>query len=427
MRFRPRHGLWLHPDFLNLWAAQIVSAFGSRITRTAMPALAITVLGASDGEVALLGALAVAPAIVVSLAATGFIDRAPKRGLMIGADLVRALIIGSVPLAAWFGVLGIEHLYAVAVCACIAGTLFQVADDAYLPVVVPRTHLVEGNAKLGATDSLAEIAGPGLAGILIQLVTAPVAMLLDALSYLWSAAFLARIGARETPAPHEGGAPLAQALAGIAAIWRSPFVRPMFLAEALGMASWGFFSALYMLFALRELQLDIATTGLIIGMGGIGAFAGALFSAWGTRLLGFGPAMAVFLALNMGAALFVPLAGGPGWISIVLLVAHQLIGDGFGVAYAIQSRALRQSVMPQSVLGRVSAAQVTMQAGMLTLGAFIAVPLADWLGTREAVWVGVAIGLMGLAPLLLSPVPGLRTIADAETPPTAPARPPSAG
>jgi len=401
---------------MNLWAAQIVSAFGSRITRTALPALAIVSLGASDSEVALLGALGVAPAILVSLAASGFIDRVPKRPLMIAADVARAVLIVSVPVVAWAGGLGMLQLYIVAVVACVAGTLFQIADQAFLPVIVEREHLVEGNSKLGATDAVAEIAGPGIAGILIQVVTAPVAVLLDALCFLWSAFFLTRIKVVEPKLAREPGRPLARAAAGIRAVWGSRFVRPLFLAEMLGMLSWGFFAALYMLFALRELGLDVATTGIIIGFGGIGAFAGALFGSWVVRAIGFGPALLIFLTLNMGGGVFFAAARGPGWDSIALLVAHQLIGDCFAVAYGIQARSLRQSVMPQALLGRVAAATVTMQATMLTLGAFIAVPVAEWIGVRGAVWTGVVIGLSSVLVVLLSPVARLQTIEEAAAP-----------
>jgi len=413
MNFWPERGLWRHRDFLNLWAAQIVSAFGNRITRTALPALAIVTLGASDAEVALLAALGVAPAIVVSLAASGFIDRVKKRPLMIAADVARAVLIASVPIVAWLGGLGMLQLYVVAVIACIAGTLFQIADQAFLPVIVEKEHLVEGNSKLGATDAMAEIAGPGIAGVLIQLVTAPVAVLLDALSFLWSALFLLRIKVVEPPSAKEPGRPLARAAAGIRAIWASPYVRPLFVAEMLGMLSWGFFASLYMLFALRELGLDVATTGLIIGFGGIGAFAGALFGNGVTRALGFGPALLLFLVLNMGAGLFFAAARGPGWDSIALLVAHQLIGDCFAIAYGIQARSLRQSVMPQAVLGRVAAASVTMQATMLSVGAFAAVPIAEWIGVRGAVWTGVLIGLSSVLAVLVSPVARLKRIEDA--------------
>lgn len=409
----PDRGLWRHRDFINLWAAQIVSAFGNRITRTALPALAIVTLGASDAEVALLAALGVAPAIVVSLAASGFIDRIAKKPLLIAMDLARFVLVASVPIVAWVGGLGMLQLYGVAVLACVAGTLFQIADQAFLPVVVEKEHLVEGNSKLGATDSIAEIAGPGIAGALIALVTAPVAVLLDAFSFLWSALFVARIQVVETPSTREPGRPLARAAAGIRAIWASRHVRPLFIAEMLGMLSWGFFAALYMLFALRELGMDIAVVGVIIGFGGIGAFAGALFGTWVTRALGFGAALLVFLVLNMGAGAFVALARGPGWDSIALLVAHQLIGDCFAVAYAIQARSLRQSAMPRKVLGRVAAAQVTMQASMLTLGALAAVPLAEWLGVRGAVWTGVLVGMASIVVVLASPVARLRTIGDA--------------
>jgi len=424
MQLWPDRGLWRHRDFLHLWSAQVVSAFGSRITRTAMPALAILLLGAPDGEVALLGALSVAPAILTGLAVTRFIDRARKRPLLIATDLVRAVLVASIPLAAWLGGLSMVQLYIVAFLTGAATALFQIADQSFLPSVVGRADLAEGNTKLAATESVAEIAGPGLAGFLIQFLTAPVAMLVDALSFLWSAHFLARIRVEEMRAPPS--AEPESPWAGLGAIWGNPYIRPVFLSELIGMTGWGFFAALYMLFTLRELGLGIELVGLIIGAGGIGAFIGAGVVGPIVRALGTGPALLLFIVLNMGAAILLPLAlyVGPA-LAVVLLVTHQLVGDGFGAAFSIQGTTLRQTAAAPAVLGRVNAAFVTMHAVSLLAGSLAAVPLAARLGVLPAVAVGVAIQLCGILPILSPRLLRLKRLEDADA--TAPATPPSAG
>lgn len=409
MKLWPDRGLWRHRDFLNLWTAQIVSAFGSRITRTALPAMAIVSLGAADAEVALLGALALVPGVVVGIVASGFIDATRKQPLLVAADVVRAVTIASVPLAAWFDVLTMAQIYAVSLVVGAATALFAIADQSFLPAIVGKEHLAEGNAKLGATDSVAEIGGPAIGGILIQLVTAPVAMMIDAVGLIWSAIFLSRIKARETLDAGEGEG-IGAAAGGLKAIFASAYVRPLFLAEAIAMFAFGFFSALYMLFLLRELQIDIALTGIIIGFGGVGALAGAMLSNWAVKAFGFGQAVLFFLAVYMTAPLLIPLAVGSDPLSIGLLIAHQLLGDCFGVAYFIQTTTLRQTIMPESVLGRVSAAFFTMNGLMLMVGAFVAVPLADWLGVRPTVWVGILAGMLAIVPVLLSPVVRMRSV-----------------
>ncbi|MCC6917968.1 MAG: MFS transporter [Alphaproteobacteria bacterium] len=413
MQLWPDRGLWRHRDFLNLWAAQIVSAFGSRITRTAMPALAILLLGAPDGEVALLGALSVAPAILTGLVASRFIDRARKRPLLIAADLARAGLVASIPAAAWLGLLSMAQLYVVAFLAGAAAALFQIADQSFLPSVVGRHQLAEGNTKLAATESIAEIGGPGMAGFLIQIFTAPVAILIDALSFLWSALFLMRIRVPETvAAPAE--APESP-WAGLGAIWGNAHIRPIFLSELIGMTGWGFFAALYMLFALRTLGLGIEIVGLIIGVGGIGAFVGAIIVGPAVRALGVGPALLLFIALNMGAAILLPLSlqAGPV-LAIAMLAAHQLVGDAFGSAFSILGTTLRQTAAAPALLGRVNAAFVTMHAVSLLTGSLIAVPLASWLGVLPAVAAGVAIQLCGILPILSPRLLRLQRLDDAD-------------
>ncbi len=292
-----------HGDFVRLWAAQGISAFGSRITRTALPVIAILLVTADPMQIAILSSLAIVPEIFVGLFAGGFIDRNPKRPLLIVCDVARAMLVLSIPLAAWIGELGIAQLYVVAACIGALSALFQLADNAYLPVLIGREHLVEGNAKLSATDSVAEIGGPGLAGVLIQWLSAPTTMLIDAASYVVSAVLLGRIRTTEPPAAvmHHKPSLLEDIRVGVRTGFGHPVIGPTFVAFALDDLFSGFFMALYMLYALQTLAIDVATIGIVIGLGGVGALAGAFVAATLSRRLGLGPALIVTLGARQSS------------------------------------------------------------------------------------------------------------------------------
>jgi Transmembrane secretion effector len=410
MRWWPSGGLWHHPDFLRLWGAQIVSAFGSRITRTALPIIAILSIGATPTEVAVLSALSVAPGVLVGLFVGGHIDRTAKRPLLITADLVRSLLILTIPLAAWFGVLSLPQLYAVAAAVGAATTLFQIADNSFLPALIGRDMLVEGNAKLEATDAIAEAAGPGLAGVLIQSLAAPVAIIVDALSYLWSAMLLSRIRAPEEPAAVAGADTrvLGDILIGFHASLAHPLVGPALIADGVMFFFGGFFLALYMILALEALDLSPAAAGIIISVGGIGAFVGAVIARPLSRLGGTGPAMAISLGLGQAANLLIPLALGGGVLAIPLLVLQQLIGDAFLGAYLIHAISLRQRVLPQAVLGRANATFHVVTGLLLPAGALVAGPSADTIGLSSTIWIGACGGLLAAPVLMSSPILRLR-------------------
>ena len=409
MRWWPSGGLWRHPDFLRLWGAQAASAFGSRITRTALPIIAILSIGATPTEVAVLSALGVAPGVFVGLLAGGRVDRAAKRPLLIGADLVRALLIFTIPAAAWLGALSMPQLYTVAALVGAATTLFQIADNSFLPALVRPEMLVEGNAKLEATEAVAESAGPGMAGVLVELLTAPVAVAIDGLSYLWSALLLSRIRTVEAPAAAERDTTVWSDVAtGFRASLSHPLVGPVLVAEGVMYFFGGFFLALYMIMALETLGLSPAVAGLVISAGGIGAFAGALIAEPLGRAAGTGPAMAVSLAVGQAANLLIPLALGAGALAVPLLVAHQLIGDAFLGAYLVHSVSLRQRVMPPAVLGRANATFHVVTGLMLPAGALLAGPLAGEIGVPLTLWIGAYGGLFAAPILLASEVPRAR-------------------
>jgi predicted MFS family arabinose efflux permease len=410
----PAGGLWHEADFLKLWSAQAISALGSRITRTALPILAVLTIGASADQIAALAAVAVAPGVLVGLAMGGRVDRRAKRPLLIGADLIRASLLLTVPLAAWLGQLGMVQLYVVAALGGAATTLFQIADNAYLPALIGKDRLVEGNSKLEATEAVAEIAGPGLGGILVQTITAPLAIVLDSLSFLASALLLTGIRREESPAPNaiDGERPslLHDIRIGLRASVRHPLVGPEFLVEALSALTNGFFLSLYTLYALKTLDLSPGTLGVVISVGGIGALVG---TAWAGRLsqrLGLGPALIVCLGGSRLAGLLIPMARGPEWLAVTCLIGHQLLGDALLMSYYVLATSLRQAVLPQATLGRANATFHVAAGILLPLGALIAGPIATATSVRTALWISAILGLAAPLVLQLSAVRRVRSL-----------------
>jgi predicted MFS family arabinose efflux permease len=408
-------GLWRHGDFLKLWGAQLVSALGSRITRTALPILAVLSIRASAEQVAMLTALSMAPGVVVGLLLGGRIDRRAKRPLLIGADLFRAGLLLTVPLAAWLGRLGMGQLYVVAALAGAATTLFQIADKAYLPALIGKDRLVEGNSKLESTEAIAEIVGPGMGGLLVQAITAPAAIVLDALSFLASAFCLALIRHAEEPAD-EGHRPtlLHDLRVGLGASLFHPLVRPGLLVEASSAVWNGFFAAFYTLYALETLGLGPGALGLVISAGGVGSLFGATLAGRLSSFMGLGPALILCMTGSRLAAFLIPLARGPEWLAVACLLGHQLVGDALLVAYYVLAVSLRQSVLPQATLGRANATFHVATGLLVPTGALIAGLVAEATDVRTALWLSAIGGMINPLILRFSAVRRLRKAPGAE-------------
>jgi Na+/melibiose symporter-like transporter len=418
----PSHrGLWHHADFLRLWAAQAISAFGSRITRTALPIIAVNVLREPEAMIGVLAAMQLAPGVLLAMVAGGVVDRGRKRRILIASDLIRAGLVASVTLAWALGSLSIYHIILVGAAVGAATALFQITDIAYLPALIGRRHLAEGNAKLETTDAIAEITGPASAGALIAALGAPLAVAIDAASYLWSAFMLGRIRAPDVSAPaarppsepdtDTSGASVRTGedfRIGLRVVFGHPQVRPIVLTLMVWSIANGFFSALYTPFCLRTLGLSEATFGVIIAMGGVGSLAGAILARTLSLALGVGRTLLVTSALSVACTLCIPIsASAPSHaLAIGFLVAHQLLGDGFAVAFLVLAVTLRQTVLPRDVLGRANAAIHVCTTGVLPVAALLAGGLATLIGIRAAVWIGLSIGLA--APVFLWPLRHLR-------------------
>ncbi len=393
---RPALRLWAHRDFLRLWIAQAVSVFGSRISGTALPIIAVNSLAAAPIDVSILGALGVAPGIAAGLFASGIIDRTSKRRALIGADLARAALLLVLPAAAFFGALAIWQLWLVAALTGVASMVFRMADTAYLPRLVEPEEILEGNTKLQTTEAIAEIGGPGIAGILIQTITAPAALIVDALSFLWSAFWLWRIETQEPPTIEVAARhPLADIAIGWRACVTHPLARLVLVAHALLFTLGGFYMALYMIFLLRNLGLSAAMTGIVIGAGGLGALWGAVMAGPISRALGYGPALVVCVGGWIAATACVPLAQGAGTMTLPLLFTQQLVGDGFLAAFLILQVSLRQALLAQDIQARVAAIFHIAEGFALPAGALIAAPLANVLGIASTLWIAICGALLG--------------------------------
>ena len=410
----PKSGLWAHADFMRLWSAQAISAFGSRITRTALPIIAVKSLDESETVVALLSSVYLAPGVVLALFAGGAVDRSRKRRILILSDIFRAAVVASVTVAWMFGALVMWHLIVVGALVGAASALFTIADHAYLPTLVEKHQLAEGNAKLETTEAVAEVTGPASAGVLIGALGAPLAVALDAASYLWSAVMLRRIRTVEQP-PAAAPAPQSSTWQsqrdlrdGMRAIFGHPHVRAVVLALMVWSIAGGFFTALYTLFCLRTLGLSELTFGLIVAVGGIGSFGGALISRRLVTRIGLGPTLIASAVISLAGCLLIPLASGSIVTVLLLLCAHQLISDCFSVAFVIQAVTLRQTVLPKHMLGRANAAVHVCTAGLVPITALLAGLLAELTTIRTAVWVGVSIGLV--APFCLIPLRNVRAM-----------------
>jgi predicted MFS family arabinose efflux permease len=409
---RPKRpdGLWQHQEFVRLWAGQSISEFGSWLG--ALGLLAILVLDATPAQMGILETLRAAPALLVGLFAGVWVDRRRRRPLLIGADLGRAALLGLIAAIALAGLAQMIHLYAAALLIGGLTVLFNLAYHSYVPALVRRDQLVEANSKLGATSSLAEIASPGLGGLLVQLISAPLTLILDAVSYLASAILVGSIRNPE-PAPEPGeevGSVWGEIRTGLQVVIGHPLLRATAGASATRSFFGGFFAALYSLFVLRELGLSPTVLGLLIGAGGVGSFFGALSAGRFNRRLGWGNGLIVASVTSSGLALLIPLAVGPPLLAATILLAGQFFGDAFLTIYFIGERSLRQNVTPGRLLGRTNASFEFLVGGVGAVGILVGGLAGQVIGLRPATAVAATGMILAFFWLYLSPLRGLTTL-----------------
>lgn len=386
-----RH-FFINRAFGLLWSGQTISTLGSHITGSGIPLIAILVLGAHPAQVGLLAALSALPSLFLGLFVGVWVDRLPRRPLMLLADLARALLLLSVPIAALSGLLHMEQLYIVTVLLSACTICFDTAYQAFLPQVVTREQLVEGNSKLGTSNSLAEMGGPPLAGGLIQSVGAPLAVLFDALSFLVSALSIGLIRPHEIQpvAPAEKREPVwCEIHEGLHTLFGHPLLRKLAVYTTVRTFFGGAFAALYAIYIVRELGMTPALYGVLVALGGAGALVGSLLVPRLTRRFGAKRTLLYGALLHSSLALLTPLAGGPALLMLAMLGISQLIGDiGFEL-YAINEVSLRQGSVPAHVQGRVSAVMGFLENGVAPLGTVLAGVVSEYMGIRLTLLCGV--------------------------------------
>ena len=404
--------LWSHRNFMYLWLGQTVSEFG-----TTMGALGLTALLLLDASAAQMGILATAgmvPVLLVGLQAGVWVDRMHRRPILIVADLLRAVLLLSVPIAAVFQMLWIEQLYVVAFGVGLLSVLFQVAHQSIVPALVGRDQIVEGNAKLSVSSHVAEVSGPAFGGVLVQWFSAPVVLIVDALSFVWSALLIGRIKVAEPPPPPhaERRTMRVEVMEGLRIVVGNPLLRATIGSSALMDFFGSFYAALYGVYVLRTLGLSPAWLGIAVGAGGAGALIGAFLAEpvsrrWGPRgaLIGSTAIMALVAPLT-------PLANGSAWQMIVMLVLAQFLGDMGRTVRVVGEMSLRQSVTPDRLMGRTHATVHWLVGGVATVGMLVGGFLGEQIGVRPSLWVASLGGLLAVLWLVWSPVRSLRKYPD---------------
>lgn len=370
-----------------------------------MPLLAVLAIGAGPAQMGYLTAAGLAPNLIFSLPAGAWADRYPhKRRLMIVADLGRAALLLAVPLLWWAGVLTLPLLYLIAFGAGTLSVLFEVAHDSLFASLVERPDYVRANSLVNGSRAMSYVAGPSLGGVLVQVFTAPFALVADAITFLASAGLLTRMAVTERPPARAGEARTA---AGMRFVLRSPVLRAILLGTStLNLFNY-IFAALFVLYATRQLGVSPGVLGLIAGGGAVGGLLGAVLAEPLARRIGIGPALIAGMVVFPAPLILVPLAGGP-WL---LLVAE--FGSALGVMLLdITAGSVQTAATPSDRLSVVSGFKRTVNYGIRPIGAVLGGTLGAAIGVRPALWIATVGALLGVVWVLLSPLRTMRDLPD---------------
>jgi MFS family permease len=408
--------IWQNGAFVRLFGAASVSYVGSFVTRTALPLAAIYLLSAGPLELAAIRSFEFVGWLLVGLVAGAWVDRLRRRPVMIWADLGRAVILGSIPVAALAHTLSLAHLVVAAFLAAILSVFFDAASGAYLPSIVGRGRLVAANSAMSASSSVAEFTGFGISGVLVQVLTAPIAIAVDAISFVVSAVVLATIRQPEPARPpaHEREPVLDEIREGIEVVARSPILRALAIAHAADHLLWGVFGSTYLLFAVDDLGLPAAAIGVIAAIGGLGSFLGAAIASRVVDRLGAGRAMTVGLAGTVIGSSLIPLApAGAPLLGALFLIGQQIVGDASGTVYEVVEDSVTQTIVHDRVLGRVRATVGVITTVTALAGSILGGVIGAAFGLRIAFVLGIAGALVAVIAVWWSPAGRLQRIEDA--------------
>jgi MFS family permease len=407
----PDRSLLRHRDFRHLWAAETVSQVGTQVTLVALPLLAVTQLGVTPFQMGVLAALETLAFLVIGLPAGAWVDRWRRKRVLVANDLVRAVAIGSLPVAAALDALTLAQLYLVALVAGTATVFFDVGYQSYLPALVDRTQIVDGNARLEASRAVAQVAGPGLTGALVRALGAPALIAVDAVSFLASALFIGRIRTPDVVPDRAARRPLRTEIAeGLSFVVRHPLLRRMVACTGLANLGGSAAGALLVLYAIRELGLSESTVGLVFSAGAVGGLLGALVAARIARVVGEGRTIPWAALAFATASAGVPLAslGAP----VPVLLAGWFLESFAVIVYNVTQVSFRQRLCPPRLLGRMNASVRFIVFGTMPVGAFLGGVLGGWLGLVPALWTAVAVTFLAAVPVVASPLLSMRDLPD---------------
>ncbi len=401
--------LWRHLDFRRLWIGETVSQFGTMISELALPLVAILVVHASTFQVGLLSAFQTVAFAVVSLPAGAWVERMRFRHVLIVNDLIRAGALASIPATRIAGVLTIWQLYAVALVMGVSTVFFDVAYQSYLPRLIGRAQLVDGNAKLQASESVSQLAGPSAGGLLIQALSAPFAVLIDAASFVWSAAWVTTIRFREPRPERTQDRHLRREIReGLRFVTGNPMLRAIAICTGSSNLFSSMSMAVFYVLLARDLRVSPGIIGLITSAAAIGGLAGALTAARFARRVGQGPAIWISQAATGPLAFAAPFVRH-NWTLVVLAAA--MAGVSFGiVVYNITQVSFRQGLCPPAMLGRMNATMRFLVWGTMPVGSLLGGVLGTTIGVRETLFAAAAGGSLTFLPVFLSPLRRMRQL-----------------
>ncbi|MGQ0841891.1 MFS transporter [Actinokineospora sp.] len=403
-------------NFVKFWFGETVSLFGVRVTALALPLTAVFIFDAGPEELGFLWFMTYAPFLLVALPLGVLVDRYPKRPLMIAANLVRGVLIGLVPVFALLDVLTLPALFAITFGVGVCTVLFDVCWQSYVPVIVAPHHLVAANGRVTASWSAAESAGPGLGGLLVQVFTAPFALVVNAVSYLVSVVSLWSIKAPEVVPERSGRHVGKEMLDGLAFVVRQPYLRAIVMSGGMYNFFYVFVEALFIVYAVRVLEFDAGLIGLVMSLGAIGGVIGAGIASTLVKHLPFGPVYVVANLVGVCGPLLIPAATGATVSTAIMVTTGFFIMRAGSAISNTASISLRQTVTPPALMGRMNAGMRTLMRGPETFGTLAGGFIGGFLGLRAGLWIAGIGTVLSVLPLTLSGIPRLR-----ELPATAPA------
>jgi MFS family permease len=417
---RPEGGLWSHPDFMKLWTGQSISEVGSQVSQLALPWLAAVGLHASPFQFSLLGVLGFMPFILFALPAGVWVDRLRRRYILIAGDAARAALLILIPVLWATHELRIWHLLVLQFVIGVFTVFFDVAYQSYLPALVEREHLIDGNSKIQLTASIAQVGGPNLSGVLIAAITAPYAIVVDAASFVVSSVFMISMRHREEPPTYDDANPRPkmwpQVKEGLDWVVKHPWLRA--IAACTGTSN--FFSstafAIVLLYMVRVLHLSAYEVAAVFAVTSVGSIAASLCTGRLNKWLGVGPTIVWSIFVSSVAAIGYPLAPKSFPLPLLMIAG---VGFGFGaVAYNITQVSLRQAITPERLQGRMNAAMRWIVWGTIPLGTLFGGGLATWFSLRTAIWVGSIGQLFAFLPVTMGSLKRLREMPEPVVEPT---------